>query len=154
MELNREFVSWDDTTQGIGERNSLWLLKEAAPLRSRYESLSFAKPLLITLERNPLKRENKCGALIYFGATQNLQSEIFLIIWPANNFRLNTLTKVPTSIALSSYHSLWGVRTLCSKVVRTWGLVGWSFARLGEQQVFWREREIGNSIEDLQGLFL
>ena len=33
------------------------------------------------------------------------------------------------------------------------GSVGWSFARLGEQQVAWREREIGNSIEDLQGFF-
>ena len=32
--------------------------------------------------------------------------------------------------------------------------VEWSFVRLGEQQLAWREREIGNPIEDLQGVFL
>ena len=42
--------------QGTGERNSLWLLNEAAPLRLRYESLVFAKPLLLTLVINLLQR--------------------------------------------------------------------------------------------------
>ena len=72
LELNRKFVSCDNAMQGIGERNSLWLLKEAAPLKLRYESLLFAKPLLLTLELNLLKRENKCEALIYFGVIPGL----------------------------------------------------------------------------------